>query len=185
MSALNSSADAGVLCVVMPPVKFRRGGPSKQPPRKRTPAIISKAQHEAPAERQSAAQLQPCPTLDDSLLDIWSGIEDVWQRLSEFLVVDVIGSGEGEGVELWAGDFKTLAVGKHQDLRRAATDADLYQGRLAGRLRAVVTLIEYCGDDLVLTFSPLQLIRRWEDGNDVAAQIQAFMLRIGRIAKTK
>ena len=126
---------------------------------------------------------------DASLSDTWNAIENVWQRLSKFMALDVNTesdssqrTGAGEGSALWARDFKTRAVGPLRELRLAAIDADLYQTRPGGRLMPIVQRIEYRGDDLVLTFTPLRVIRRWEEGEDVALQIQAFLARVSRLS---
>ena len=167
--------------VALPAFKARPTRASIQTPRVRPPAAIASTPPSAPSVVPVEHQL--FPDQDPSLSDTWSAIEDVWQRLSDVLVLDLMTYGGVQGAELIARDFKTEAVGSFHNLRQAATDADLYQTRHAGRLQAVVQRIEYCGDDLVLTFTPFHAIRRWEEGGDIALQIQAFFSRITRTAR--
>ncbi|MDN3923220.1 GIY-YIG nuclease family protein [Roseateles violae] len=110
-----------------------------------------------------------------SLQDTWSAVEDVLLRLQVCTEVQVC---SGEPLALRVKDFKVRVQGPLQDLRSAAMDTELYLCREGENLRPIARLIDYEGNDLLVILTPLNILRRWPGGGDVALQIQAFLARL-------
>ena len=107
--------------------------------------------------------------------DTWYLVEDVLLRLKACTSVRLL---PGDPSVLIIASFKTRVQGPLEDLRAAALNAELYTCRHGSALRPLVRLIEYQGDDLLLTLTPFSVIRRWPDGGDVALQMQAFLAQL-------
>ena len=134
-------------------------------PGQRPPTLAPLLDHASPVPESAG--------LDDT----WNAVEDVLQRLRACTAVRLL---PGDPQRLVVESFKTRVQGALDDLRTAALDAELYTCRQGAALRPLVRLMEYQGDDLVLTLTPFSVIRRWPDGGDVALQMQASLARLSR-----
>jgi hypothetical protein len=145
-------------------------------------SLLAQVPH-APGERPASVMplLDPLTEPEPMGLDeTWSAMEDVWLRLLACTTIRIC---NGEHPTVRVEDFKTRVAGPLLDLRLAALDADLYTCRDGSGVRPIVRLIAYEGDDLLLTLTPLQVIRRWPGGGAVALQLQAFMSSLSGSAK--
>lgn len=120
-----------------------------------------------------------------SLSDTWSAIEDVLLRLSEHVTWHAMQTTDDHSMELTATEFETIEDESMRDVCGAATQPELYKCRATGQVQVIVQHIEHRGDDLVLVFAPMRVIRLWEEGDEVAPRIQAFMTRTAEQAKQR
>lgn len=112
--------------------------------------------------------------------DVWWAIEDLLSRLGMQLPISVFADPEPEAVVHGFRDAPLLC-----DLRRAAVDADTFQAWRDGRPLSFVRVLYYQGADLVLDFTPLKVVERWDDGPDLVWQIKGFLARLKRTAKIR
>ncbi|MFH7042207.1 GIY-YIG nuclease family protein [Paucibacter sp. JuS9] len=146
-------------------------------------SLLARMPH-APGQRPATlapllelASQVPEPT---GLDDTWCTVEDVLLRLKACTSVRLM---PGDPPSLVIESFKTRVRGALDDLRTAALDAELYTCRQGSALLPLVRLIEYQGDDLVLTLTPFSVIRRWPGGGDVVLQMLAFLAQLCRVGE--
>jgi hypothetical protein len=108
---------------------------------------------------------------------VWLGLEDLWLRFAAlgWLSVEMSVEQGTASVFVIVHDLRNVGAG---ELRSFALDAETYQSRAGGRIRAFVRTIAFRGDDLVCELTPAPVIARWPDGEGLALQVRAFVARM-------
>jgi len=113
---------------------------------------------------------------DRSPQDVWYGVEDLWLRLAAELPVWADSDGPVWRVVL--SGFRHARDASMADLRWRALDSNVFMWQLSGQRGAFVRLIAYDGNDLVYTLSPLTVIDRWPQGEDLGWQVRGLLARL-------
>jgi hypothetical protein len=122
-----------------------------------------------PRQPQASAVSEPCAQA------VWWGLEDLWLRFAALGLLSV-----EQGVFVVLHDLRHAGA---SELRSFALDAETYQSRAGGRIRAFVRTIAFRGDDLVCELAPTTVIARWPDGEGLALQVRAFVARMAAMSR--
>lgn len=147
-----------------------------------------------PSSRVTARVLPlslPAPPVDAVSIetgpqDTWWRIEDILARLALHCAITVeVPDRRGGQLTVTVHDLKRQTQADRVELRRAALDADSYQCWRDGRPLAFVQTLDWQGDDLALSFTPLPVLERWEDGPEMVWQVRSFLARLGRQSRVR
>lgn len=120
-------------------------------------------------------------TIETGPQDIWWRIEDILARLALHCGITVERADRRGGEPLiTVHGLKQMTQPELIDVRRAALNADSYRCWRDGRPLAFVQTLDWLGDDLVLSLTPLAVLERWDEGPDVVWQVHSFMARLER-----
>ena len=113
--------------------------------------------------------------------DTWWRIEDILARLAMHCAITVDAPDRRGGqLTVTVHQLKRMTQPQHIELRRAVLDADNYQCWRDGRPLAFVQTLGWQGEDLVLSFMPLTVLERWEEGPELVWQVRSFLARLAR-----
>lgn len=113
--------------------------------------------------------------------DTWWRLEDLLARLAMHCPVSVQVDVDGAPVLAVLG-MRRYTAPDFAELRSAALDSNSYQCWSEGRPRAFVQTIAWQGDDLVLTFTAMRVIERWDEGLELVGQVRGLLARLRRVA---
>lgn len=147
-----------------------------------------------PSSRVTARVLPltlPLPPVD--AVSIEAGPQDTWWRVEDILArlalhcditLDAPDRRAGQ-LTVTVHDLRRQISPEQADLRRAALDADSYQCWLDGGPLTFVQTLAWESDDLVLSFAPLTVLERWEDGPEMVWQVRSFLARLPRQSRVR
>lgn len=119
------------------------------------------------------------PSVDMDLQGTWWRIEDILARLAMICPISVDQpNGCGEPSRVTVHGLKQMNHAGLTALRTAALDADSYQCWRDGRPLAFVQTLGWHGDDLMLCFTPLAALQRWEEGAEMVWQVRGYLARM-------
>jgi hypothetical protein len=126
---------------------------------------------------QASAVPEPCAQA------VWWGLEDLWLRFAALGCLSVEMSLDQGTASVFVIVHDLRHAGDASELRSFALDAETYQSRAGGRIRAFVRTIAFRGDDLVCELTPAPVIARWPDGEGLALQVRAFVARMAAMSR--
>jgi hypothetical protein len=113
--------------------------------------------------------------IEQSALDTWYRVEDLWLRLNRLLPLAFCTDREQRRLH-WIGVRRLTDIG-HLVLRSRVVDIETYGWRDYEGRRTLVTLMDWEGDDLLLQLMPSRTLRRWAEGDFVDQLLEAFIAR--------
>lgn len=128
---------------------------------------------EAPDSTEPLATLP----MEQSALDAWCRVEDLWLRLATLLPLKLITDREQRQLH-WLG-MKQLGSPGLTLLRSRALNLETYEWREEGQRRSLVTLMDWERSDLLLYLTPTRQLQRWAEGDAVDSFLRAFLARHG------
>lgn len=113
--------------------------------------------------------------------DTWWRMEDLLARLAMHTSITVSNlDRHGGHLTLTVHDLKHRTQPDLTELRSAALDADSYQCWREGWPLAFVQTLEWQANDLVLSFTPLTALERWDEGPELVWQVRGFLALLQR-----
>lgn len=133
--------------------------------------------------------MKPAPagavSIETGAQDAWWRLEDLLARLAMHCAITVQNLEQGARPLLTVHGLKALTSPNLAELRRAALDSDSYQCWRNGRALAFVQTIDWQGDDLVLDFTPMKVLERWDEGPELLWQVRGFLARLQRQSRVR
>jgi hypothetical protein len=114
-------------------------------------------------------------SLDESPLDKWCAIEDLWLRLASCSTVSMMSYADGCGLAL------AVSNASDTELVAMAADAEFYRWRCAGATGSFLRHCEQQGEELRCWLTTSRVMVGWPQGDELIWQVKGFLLRTGRM----
>ncbi|WP_418320066.1 hypothetical protein [Piscinibacter sakaiensis] len=129
------------------------------------------------------ALTEPPPNTLDTLeahgpMEAWWRLEDLWTRLSMLCTLDVVFRDACYLVVLRG--FRNVFHGPVGELRGVVMDITTYRWQVGDEFGSFVQLMDFDGDDLVLTLATMPAMQRWPDGVSLTWQVRGCLLKLQR-----
>ena len=132
----------------------------------------------APLEEAPDASEEPVTLpIEQSALDAWYRVEDLWLRLATLLPLMLVTDREQRQLH-WQGKKQLNSPGLTL-LRSRALNLETYEWREEGQRRSLVSLMDWERNDLLLYLTPTRQLQRWAEGDAVDSFLRAFLARYG------
>lgn len=152
----------------------------------RTPSMgltLTAHRGHAPVSTKSKEKVTP-QSIALTPSEVWMAIEDLWLRLL------VHGSAK---LSCQQGIYKLVFVGLQPaalddhagQLLSLVGDRETYVWHVQGQRGQFIDDIECQGSDLILQLKPLTHIQRWHDGEQMACEVESFLLRLHELVNRR
>lgn len=117
--------------------------------------------------------------------DTWWRLEDMLGRMALHCPITVLDLEPGLTPVVTVQGLRRMSDAAALELRSAAMDCDSYQCWRDGRPLNFVSTFGWVDDDLVLRFTSMKVLERWELGPELVWQVRGFLARLARTARLK
>jgi hypothetical protein len=117
--------------------------------------------------------------------DAWWRLEDLLGRMALHCAITVHDLEPGLTPVVSVHGLRRMTDAAALELRSAAMDCDSYQCWRDGRPLNFVKTVDWLDGDLILHFTSMKVLERWEQGPELVWQVRGFLARLARSARLK